>query len=104
MTGVQTCALPISGRSLRQTPNLLPEYAPTAGARLTGTAQSSGKQAGDPVRAAEAMIHIAGLVSPPRHLVLGSAGLEMALNTLRARVAEIESWAGTSVLADYPPD
>ena len=104
-----TCVAPgpfrtdFAGRSLRQTPNLMPEYAATAGARLTGTVQSSGKQLGDPVRAAKAMIHIASLVSPPRHLVLGSAGLEMALRTLRARVAEIESWADTGVLTDYPP-
>lgn len=47
-----------AGRSLRQTPNALADYATTAAARMKTTAANSGKQAGDPVRAADAMLDI----------------------------------------------
>src|SRR3954469_3250267 len=47
-----------AGRSLKQTPSRIVDYADTAGARLTATAQKSGTQEGDPVRAGEAMIRI----------------------------------------------
>ncbi len=40
-----------AGRSLKQTPSRIPDYADTAAARLKATAEVSGKQAGDPVRA-----------------------------------------------------
>src|SRR4051794_7225927 len=39
------------GGSLRQTPSRIADYAETAAARLTATAEKSGKQEGDPVRA-----------------------------------------------------
>src|SRR6201999_1140617 len=39
-----------AGRSLRQNPSRIAEYAETAGARMKATAGISGTQAGDPVR------------------------------------------------------
>ena len=48
-----------AGRSLKQTPSRIADYAETAGVRLEGTKQRSGTQAGDPVRASDAMIELA---------------------------------------------
>ena len=45
-----------AGRSLRQTPTRIAEYEATAGVRLRGTVDASGKQPGDPARAAEAIL------------------------------------------------
>ena len=91
-----------AGRSLVQTPNAIPDYAATAGARLTATAEKSGTQAGDPVRAGEAMIQVTEMEDPPRHLVLGAWGYDAVTTRLKQRLAEIEAWRETSLGADYP--
>ncbi len=96
--GIQvTCVAPgpfrtdWAGRSLRQTPNRIGDYAETAGARLKMTSDISGKQAGDPVRAGEAMIRVTEMEKAPRHLVLGKVAFEGVTAKLRQRLAEIES-------------
>ena len=91
-----------AGRSLRQTPNRIADYADTAGARLKGTAAGSGKQPGDPVRAAEAMIRITETENPPRHLVLGAFGIDAVTAKLRKSLAEVEAWRETSLATDFP--
>ena len=91
-----------AGRSLRQTPNRIEAYAPTAGARLKGTSEISGKQAGDPVRAGEAMIRVTEMENPPRHLVLGRIAYEAVTAKLRERLAEIERLKDESLSADFP--
>ncbi|QEE40517.1 MULTISPECIES: oxidoreductase [unclassified Methylobacterium] len=91
-----------AGRSLIQTPNTIPDYAETAGARLKATSEKSGTQAGDPVRAGEAMIRVTEIDNPPRHLVLGAWGYEAVTTRLKQRIAEIEAWRETSLGADYP--
>ena len=91
-----------AGRSLRQTPNRIAAYADTAGARLKGTADVSGKQPGDPVRAAEAMIGITEVGNPPRHLVLGAFGIDAVTAKLKGSLAEIEQWRDTSLATDFP--
>ena len=91
-----------AGRSLRQTPNRIPEYAETAGARLALTSGNSGKQAGDPVRAAEAMIRLTEEANPPRHLVLGRWGYDHVTAKLKERLASIEAHRDEAIGADYP--
>ncbi len=93
-----------AGRSLRQTPNRIAAYADTAGARLKGTADVSGKQPGDPARAAEAMIGITEVENPPRHLVLGAFGIDAVTAKLKASLAEIEQWRDTGLATDFPQD
>jgi len=91
-----------AGRSLKQTPNRIADYADTAGKRLIGTAEGSGKQAGDPVRAAEAMIKVTEAENPPRHLVLGQIGYDAVTRKLREELAEIEAWRDLGVGTDFP--
>ena len=91
-----------AGRSLRQTPNLITDYASTVGIRLKRTADSNGAQAGDPVRAAEVMIQVTESDNPPRHLVLGAWGVDAVVNRLKARLAEVEAWSQTGIATDYP--
>ena len=91
-----------AGRSLVQTPSTIADYAETAGARLKATSEKSGTQAGDPVRAGEAMIRVTEIDTPPRHLVLGAWGFEAVTSRLKQRLAEIEAWRETSLGADYP--
>ena len=91
-----------AGRSLVQTPNAIADYAETAGSRLKATAEKTGTQAGDPIRAGEAMIRLTETENPPRHLVLGAFGFEAVTDRLRRRLAEIEASREISLGADYP--
>ena len=91
-----------AGRSLHQTPSTLPEYADTAAARMKATSEYSGTQAGDPARAATAMIAITEHDNPPRHLVMGAWGYDAVTNKLKERLAQIEAWKQTSVDTDFP--
>ncbi|MFC0397392.1 oxidoreductase [Paraburkholderia rhizosphaerae] len=91
-----------AGRSLKQTPNRIADYAETAGKRMQVTAQSSGGQQGDPVRAAQAMLTITEVSDPPRNLVLGAASLNGGTERLRALLADIEKWRDLSLGADFP--
>ncbi len=91
-----------AGRSLRQTPNRIGDYAQTAGARLKATSDISGQQPGDPVRAGHAMIRIVEDGNAPRHLVLGEIAYDGITNKLKQRLAEIESLKELSLSADFP--
>ncbi|MGA1802780.1 oxidoreductase [Rhizobium sp. HT1-10] len=91
-----------AGRSLQQTASTIADYDETVGARLKATTGNSGKQKGDPVRAAQAMIMVTELEHPPRHLVLGSFGVDAVSKRLSDSLAEIEQWRDTSLGADFP--
>ncbi|MDE1186030.1 MAG: oxidoreductase [Pantoea sp.] len=91
-----------AGRSLHQTPSKLPEYAETAAARMKATSEYSGTQAGDPARAASAMIAITENATPPRHLVMGAWGYDAVTNKLKERLAQVEAWKQTSIDTDFP--
>lgn len=91
-----------AGRSLRQTPNRIADYADTAGKRMDDTRRVSGTQAGDPARAADAMIALSEQPGPPRHLVLGRFGHDAVVARLKERLAEIERYRAISLATDFP--
>ena len=91
-----------AGRSLKQTRTEIADYAQTAGTRLKFAVASSGKQPGDPARAAGIIADIALSASAPRHLVLGAFGADAVAGRLRARLEEVERWREISVSADFP--
>ncbi len=91
-----------AGRSLQQRRPTISDYQSTVGARLEATANYSGKQPGDPVRAVEAIVTAVEADNPPKHLVLGSVALDGIRNKLKETLEEIEAWADTSRGADYP--
>ena len=93
-----------AGRSLRQTPVRIADYADTVGARMASTAGGSGSQPGDPVRAAEAMIRITQSDNPPRHLVLGAFGIDAVRGRLQRTLADLEQWQDASLAADFPKE
>jgi NAD(P)-dependent dehydrogenase (short-subunit alcohol dehydrogenase family) len=91
-----------AGRSMTQTPNRIAEYADSAGSRLASLKDQSGKQPGDPVRIAGAIIKIAQLEHAPRHFVLGAIGVDAVGKKLRDSLAEIEAWREPGVSTDAP--
>jgi NAD(P)-dependent dehydrogenase (short-subunit alcohol dehydrogenase family) len=91
-----------AGRSLRQTPNTIADYAETAGKRLSGTKQLSGTQVGDPGRAGDIMITLTQQAKAPRHLVLGAWGFDAVTQQLEARLEEVRRQKDVSLSADFP--
>ncbi|RKF30666.1 oxidoreductase [Paraburkholderia fungorum] len=71
-----------AGPSIKQSATVLDDYAATAGERRKQTEARSGKQAGDPVRAAQAIIEAALSDKPPLRLLLGKVALELARKKL----------------------
>ncbi|MDQ3259457.1 MAG: oxidoreductase [Pseudomonadota bacterium] len=92
-----------AGRSLKQTRNPLEAYAKTAGARRTEITGRSGKQAGDPERAAEAIIKVVGSPAPPLNLVLGKDGLGRVRAKLSTPLSTMDHWEAVTLGADFPP-
>jgi NAD(P)-dependent dehydrogenase (short-subunit alcohol dehydrogenase family) len=90
-----------AGRSLRQTTSGIADYADTAAKRLAGTKETSGAQAGDPVKAAQAMVTIAHGADAPRHLVLGAWGFDAVVERLQERVRDISMQRDLSLSADF---
>lgn len=91
-----------AGRSLQQTPTRIDDYADTVKARMENTSGVSGRQPGDPVRAAQAMIDLVALARPPRHLVLGAWGVDQVIAHLERTLAEIRDWREVGEATDYP--
>ncbi|UIK08739.1 oxidoreductase [Neorhizobium galegae] len=91
-----------AGRSLKQTPSRIADYAETAAARMGATSGYSGRQPGDPVRAGEAMIAATEADQAPRHLVLGAICYNAVTQKLKERLGQIELWEEISLSADFP--
>lgn len=91
-----------AGRSLKQARHPIAAYADTAGARRTEISGRSGKQPGDPERAAAAIIGVAESPKPPLHLVLGRPGLDMVRAKLSTLVRDLNAWEKVTLGADFP--
>jgi NAD(P)-dependent dehydrogenase (short-subunit alcohol dehydrogenase family) len=91
-----------AGRSLKQTSHPIAAYATTAGARRAEIAGRSGKQPGDPARAADAIIKLVESAEPPLNLILGKDGLTRVRAKLRDLMRSIDHWEAVSASADFP--
>jgi NAD(P)-dependent dehydrogenase (short-subunit alcohol dehydrogenase family) len=91
-----------AGPSIKQSATQIDDYAGTAGERRKQTAARSGNQAGDPVRAAQAIIDAALSDTPPLRLLLGKTALELARKKLDLLRKDFDTWEATTVGADYP--
>ena len=91
-----------AGPSIKQSAIVIDDYASTAGERRKQTAARSGNQAGDPVRAAQAIIDAALADAPPLRLLLGKAALVLARKKLDTLRKDFDRWEATTIGADYP--
>ena len=78
------------------------DYDATAGAARRALRDLSGKQPGDPVRAANAIIQAVEAPNPPLHLLLGKDALRMARKKLDALRRDFDTWQNVTVGADFP--
>lgn len=61
----------------------------------------SGRQAGDPEKAAEIFMRLAESPDPPVHLFLGADAYDRASKKLAAMTEELEKWKETTLSADF---
>lgn len=90
------------GRSGVEAKAQIPDYAKTAGKTREYFQSQSGKQAGDPQKAVEAMVAAASSPQPPRHLLLGKLALDRYRAKIKAVEAEISTWEEITLGADFP--
>ncbi|WP_263359959.1 oxidoreductase [Acidicapsa ligni] len=77
------------------------EYRPTVGVVADYLRQNSGKQPGDPSRAAKVILNLATIQKPPLRLLLGSDAVDLAEKTSRERIREDEEWRSLSISTDF---
>ncbi len=81
-----------AGRSMVRTPRAIADYDPLFDPIRQAREQKNGKQLGDPVKAARAMLVAIESDAPPAHLLLGSDALGLVRDKLKALTSEIETW------------
>jgi len=91
------------GRSVKVVPNPLGAYADTVGARRATLQASDGKQPGDPVRAADAIIEVVESDDPPLRLLLGKIAFDRAGEKFESMLRSREAWRDVTLRTDFPP-
>jgi len=91
-----------AGRSANQSPIVIEDYKTTAEANKNNIRGYSGKQPGDPERAAKAIVKAVEAEHPPLRLLLGKAALKGARNKLTELQRDFDAWEETTIGADFP--
>lgn len=77
------------------------DYESTVGKTRTWREGSSGKEEGDPVKAAEAILKAVESPSPPLRLVLGADALQLIRNKLTQVSQEVDDWETVTLATAY---
>ncbi|WP_026121938.1 oxidoreductase [Paraburkholderia kururiensis] len=89
-----------AGRSMTRTPRSIPDYDEVFDPVRKARAERSGKQPGDPKKAARAMLTAIASDHPPAHLLLGTDAIGLVRNKLSALAEEIQAWEAVTVSTD----
>ncbi|KVZ17039.1 oxidoreductase [Burkholderia stagnalis] len=89
-----------AGRSMARTPRSIADYDALFDPIRKAREEKSGKQLGDPVKAARAMLAAIAAERPPAHLLLGSDALRLVRDKLSALEGEIRAWEAVTVSTD----
>nr|WP_314073299.1 oxidoreductase [uncultured Roseococcus sp.] len=87
-----------AGRSMTRAPRCIPDYDAVFGPLREAR---SGRQPGDPRKAAQAMLKLADAPNPPAHLLLGPDAVQAVGGKIAALQAEIEAWKPVSLATDF---
>jgi len=90
------------GRSGQEAAKRIADYDATSGKTRDYMKTNDGKQAGDPVRAVDAIIAAVDAENPPRHLLLGKLALNRFQQKLDEFQKDISAWKPTTLGADFP--
>jgi NAD(P)-dependent dehydrogenase (short-subunit alcohol dehydrogenase family) len=89
-----------AGRSMMRTPRSIPDYDAIFDPVRKAREEKSGKQLGDPQKAARAMLAAIAAENPPVHLLLGSDALGLVRGKLAALEDEIRAWESVTISTD----
>lgn len=90
-----------AGRSAKDSPVVISDYAATAEATKQWVRGISGKQEGDPALAAQAIISVVEAARPPLRLLLGRDALDGARGKLAELAADYSAWEDTTLSCDF---
>jgi NAD(P)-dependent dehydrogenase (short-subunit alcohol dehydrogenase family) len=90
-----------AGRSMVRTHRSIADYDALFDPIRQAREAKSGRQGGDPAKAAQVLIEMLGADSAPRHLVLGSDALHLVRRKIDAFGAELDQWTTVSQSTDY---
>jgi NAD(P)-dependent dehydrogenase (short-subunit alcohol dehydrogenase family) len=91
-----------AGRSASFVDTQIEDYRATVGENLKGIQSYSGRQPGDPDRAAQIMYDLVRQENPPLHLPLGKAAVKGAKDKFTGLMKELEGVAEIGNSADFP--
>jgi NAD(P)-dependent dehydrogenase (short-subunit alcohol dehydrogenase family) len=89
-----------AGRSMQRSPRSIADYDEMFEPIRKARREKSGKQLGDPVKAAKAILTLINSPAPPAHLLLGSDALALVRDKLASMAAEIDTWEDLSRSTD----
>lgn len=89
-----------AGRSMSRTARSIADYDALFDPIRQARQEKSGKQLGDPVKAARAMLAVIASEAPPAQLLLGSDALALVREKLASMAAEIDAWEALSRSTD----
>ena len=90
-----------AGRSMVRSPRSIADYDTVIDPIRVARQQKSGHQLGDPAKAAQVILDIAGSPDAPVHLLLGSDAVTLVREKLAKLGAEIDAWETVSVSTDF---
>jgi NAD(P)-dependent dehydrogenase (short-subunit alcohol dehydrogenase family) len=90
-----------AGRSLVRAERKVADYDAVFEPLRTRRRNNSGKQPGDPAKAARAILKLIASEKPPEHLLLGPDAVRLVSEKLDKLKVEIEAWKPVSLSTDY---
>ena len=90
-----------AGRSLKRTERKISDYDGLFDPLRARRRNNSGKQSGDPKKAARAILALIASERPPAHLLLGPDAVRLVTEKLDTFKAEIEAWKAVSTATDF---
>jgi NAD(P)-dependent dehydrogenase (short-subunit alcohol dehydrogenase family) len=90
-----------AGRSMVRAPRTIADYDALINPLLAARAARSGKQLGDPAKAARAILKVVQTANPPAHLLLGPDAVKAVRDKLAALETEIAGSEAISMSTDF---
>ncbi|MEA1671788.1 oxidoreductase [Nitrospirillum sp. BR 11163] len=90
-----------AGRSMVRSARAIADYDRLFDPLRRAREEKSGRQAGDPAKAAQALLTLVEADAPPVHLVLGTDALGLVRDKLAALQAEIAAWEDLTRSTDF---
>lgn len=90
-----------AGRSMVRAPRSIPDYDAVFGPLREARQQRSGRQNGDPVKAAHAILQLLASNDPPQHLLLGADAVQLVGDKLVSLRREFDAWQTVSLSTGF---